>query len=558
MNSLRRFPLSEWMLAALALALAPISTATAQHRSPHPHTPPRPVLLGASVSHSGHGRLRLVLRWSEVVRTVHPGRVHLVCAPGHRSGAPCRHAKLVSHRASTIQVFAPNREAAYKLVHVAAGAARGPGGTSPTATMALSPVTASETPANAPTPLSSPATPMALTGPPPALASSFLDSVGVNVHASYSDTAYGQSATIQQELVKLGVHFVRDGACVGCVEQRRVLMGLAAVGIKTDFTMRQPGSPDSLPSLVDMLSGPMSPAVASIEGPNEYDYSGNRNWAADLRSYQQQLYRLVKAAPSLTGIPVLGPSLVSSQDYSALGDLSASVDQGNIHPYPGNQAPLANLASNQQAETAVAPGKPLAVTEVGYHNALASTGGNRPVSELAASVYIPRLFLDFFQAGVTRSFLYEFIDERPDPQHTNQENSFGLLRSDASEKPAFHTLQTLLGSLASSAPGTFTRSPLAMQTTQAPGDLRQLTLQTGPGRYAVVLWREVSVWDPAQGADLSVTPQPVSLTLPPQTNAVTARQLNDSTAMPITVSGAGAVAIPVGAIPVVLQVQRPA
>jgi len=393
-------------------------------------------------------------------------------------------------------------------------------------------------------------------GPPPALASSFLDSVGVNIHASYSDTAYGESATIQQELVKLGVRFVRDGACVGCVEQRKVLLGLAAVGIKTDFTMRQPGSPDSLPSLVDMLSGPMSPAVASIEGPNEYDSSGNQNWAADLRAYQQQLYRLVRAAPSLTGIPVLGPSLVSGQDYSALGDLSASVDQGNVHPYPGNQAPLANLASNQQAETAVAPGKPLAVTEVGYHNALASTDGNRPVSELAASVYIPRLFLDFFQAGVTRSFLYEFIDERPDPQHLNQENSFGLLRSDASEKPAFHTLQTLLGSLVSSAPGTFTRSPLATQTTQAPGDLRQLTLQTGPGRYAVVLWREVSVWDPAKGADLSVTPQPVSLTLPPQTSSVTARQL-DSTATPITVSGAENVTIPVGAMPVVLQVQRP-
>jgi len=389
----------------------------------------------------------------------------------------------------------------------------------------------------------------------PQLASSFVNSVGVNVHASYFDTAYANSSVWENELVKLGVHNVRDMACVGCTQQNQVLMNLAGVGIKTDFIMRWPGSPDSIGSLVSMLDGPMFPAVASIEGPNEYDTSGNANWVSDLRSYQQSLYQQAKATTKLSTVPVLGPSLVSSQDASALGNLGSWLDQGNMHPYPGGQLPLANVPFNEQAETSVEQGKPLTASETGYNNALASTGGNLPVSETAAAAYVPRTFLDHFRDGITRTYLYELADEKPDSGLTNQEQHFGLLRNDLSEKPAFGTLQALLSSVAPTTSTAFAPSGLNYQLAQGPSDLRQLLLQTGPSSYALVLWRDVSVWNTSTGQDLTVVPQPVNLSFGQTVTSLTSRQLDAGGFTPLSVPAIGQpAALSVGAMPVVVRI----
>jgi hypothetical protein len=330
-------------------------------------------------------------------------------------------------------------------------------------------------------------------------------------------------------LIKLGLHHVRDSACAGCVDQRQALLNLAAAGIKTDFGVPPPGSQESLTSEIQMLSGAMRTAVDSIEGPNEYDNAGITNWVANLRPYQQELYQLVRASPTLADVPVLGPSMAWRENYAPLGDLSAYVDQGNIHAYPGGQLPDANLDGHWQAEAAIEPGKPLIVTESGYNNAVAAIGGHPPVSEAAAAAYIPRLFLDYFRAGVTRTYLYELIDEWPDPAKTNQEANFGLLRNDYSEKPSYLTLQTLLSSLAPTATP-FTRSSVQYQTPQAPADLRQLLLQTGANRYALVLWRNASLWDIDRHQDLTVARQPVTLTFPSGLSSLTDLRLDASQA----------------------------
>ena len=151
----------------------------------------------------------------------------------------------------------------------------------------------------------------------PSSASSFLDSVGVNVHMSYVDTSYNDWQQVRDKLVELGVHHVRDAACPGCTAQRQRLLALAASGIGVDFTMQRPGSTMSLTDLVNMVAGPMRSAVDAVEGPNEYDHAGDPNWVANLRAYQQQLYSLVRAAPSLDGVPVIGPSLVSPSSFAA-------------------------------------------------------------------------------------------------------------------------------------------------------------------------------------------------------------------------------------------------
>jgi hypothetical protein len=81
-------------------------------------------------------------------------------------------------------------------------------------------------------------------------------------------------------------------------------------------------------------------------------------------------------------------------------------------------------------------------SETGYHDAVASHDGHPPVSEQAGAVYLPRLFLSYFGAGVRRTFAYELLDERVDPARSDLQANFGLLRDDFSRKPSFMALRT--------------------------------------------------------------------------------------------------------------------
>ena len=75
-------------------------------------------------------------------------------------------------------------------------------------------------------------------------------------------------------------------------------------------------------------------------------------------------------------------------------------------------------------------------TETGYHTL--ARPGRAGVSEAAAAIYIPRLLLNNFAAGVKRTFLYELLDEGMSP-HDNEQH-WGLVRYDGAPKPAYHTL----------------------------------------------------------------------------------------------------------------------
>jgi hypothetical protein len=386
----------------------------------------------------------------------------------------------------------------------------------------------------------------------PRRASSFVNSVGVNVHMSYFDTAYNRWQEVRDKLVELGVRHVRDGACVGCKEQRERLLALGQAGIGVDYVMRQPGSPDSLPSLVDLLAGPMRSTVDSIEGPNEYDRSGDPHWAPHLRSYQRRLSRLVRAEPRLRGVPLIGPSLVSTPDYFKVGNLAHWVSFGNIHPYAGGQVPLANLAPNVHFEHVVAPHRRIVATEAGYHNALASRGGHRPVSQAADAIYVPRLFLEFFSAGIARTYLYELVDEWPDPTHTNQEKDFGLLRHNFGEKAAFRTLKTLLAAVNPVGSPHFRLRKLDYRIVNAPADLRRLLLQTGRRSYALVLWRSASVWDTQRLRPLVVRSAGARLRVSGGARAASVTSRGRRRTARIGVTGA----LRIGAMPIVVRIER--
>ena len=324
-------------------------------------------------------------------------------------------------------------------------------------------------------------------------ADSFVDSIGVNTHLYYSDTAYAQSfSTVEQRLRELGVRHIRENLVPNRPDQYERLNQLAAQGIRSTLIL---GDPDDggagLAKLTSILGSDLRGSVDAVEGPNEWDLNGPSNWMSGLAPYQGQIYSAIKNS-SLSGIPVVGPSLGNTNSDGS--DVSGSLDYGNIHSYPNGEPPEWNLADRLNEAKAMSGSKPVMATETGYHTAVNFTGDHRPTSEAAEATYLPRLFLEYYGQGVARTFSYELLDEFSDPGHQEAESNFGLLRQDLSPKPAFVALRNLISIL--SDPGaSFKPGKLDYAISGDQDELHQLLLQKSDGSYYLALWRAESVWD---------------------------------------------------------------
>jgi hypothetical protein len=372
--------------------------------------------------------------------------------------------------------------------------------------------------------LGSPAQASAVEQPlvPAQSARAFGDSVGVNVHLLHEDTSYGRFDVVRSRLRELGVRYVRDGLCATCANQVERLRALADVGIRAHLIASrlyadQGAMLSELQANLNKIRERLRETVVSIGAPNEPDQQGVSDWIGLTRVFQRELWSRVKGDPALAHLPVIGPAVVHHANRPALGDLSAYLDQGNMHPYPGGGTPLHNLEDERQRALPISGSKPLVATEVGYHSDLTTTSGHHPASERAIAVYTPRLVLEGFRGGVVRTFIYELADGWPQggqPSNVSAlENSFGLLRGDLSPKPSFLALRNLMrvvdaGSAPVAAPG-----GLRFGLEGAPPDLRLLLLRSADGSFALVLWREVSVWDRLARQDLAPAADPFEVVL---------------------------------------------
>ncbi len=354
-----------------------------------------------------------------------------------------------------------------------------------------------------------PAAPPAATPPGSARrADDFVNSIGVNVHLGYTDTPYGDHRRIEDKLRELGVRYVRDGAAQGRPAVYEAMRGLASCGIGVNLIVGDPlrrfGS-GTLEQQLALIKKELRGAVVSLEAPNEFDNQGYDNWLPVIRDYQRRLYESAKSDPVLERLPVVGPSFVDWANQRRLGDISRWLDQGNMHSYPSGREPdLDSHLREQLGAAEVSSGsKPVEATETGYHNAVnvPASFGHRPASEKAAGVYMPRLYLDYFRRGIVRTFAYELIDEHPDPGHVNSESSFGLLRNDLSEKPAFVSLKRLIALLRDPGPS-FKPGRLRYTISGPSSDLRRLLLEKRDGSFYLALWQADSVWDPAKATPL--------------------------------------------------------
>jgi hypothetical protein len=339
-------------------------------------------------------------------------------------------------------------------------------------------------------------------------AEELVDSMGVNVHFTYTDTAYARQAEVLARLQELGIRHVRD-AMPSPVDSP-LAAGLKAASLQGVRATLLPHDPVSDPGpLISDSVKVLGNSIDAFEGPNEPDNSGDPGWAQKLLTYMPMLEdRVRRLAP---GVPLIAPSLVYASSRSEALPRVAGVL--NAHPYSGGAPPEPALgdAVRELADLEQGHKRGMVFTEAGYHNAMNEADGQPPVSEEAAAVYIPRLLVTAFGAGARRTFLYELVDEKPDPALADQEQHFGLLRNDLSPKPAFTAVKTLIAALRTSpGPSTRTHVPWAV-VPQEPGEVKRLLLRRPDGSHVIALWRPVSVWDQDSRQPRDPGEQPVDL-----------------------------------------------
>ena len=351
----------------------------------------------------------------------------------------------------------------------------------------------------------------------PVQADTFVDSVGINVHLSYTRTPYfSDFPLVQRSLLALGVRHVRDGVVdfgpKSYYYDRHNALG--RLGIHGEFIT----SPTQTADLLKTWPTRVPDSFEAYEGPNELD--AKPNGIATLQTFLPILYQAAKSGMAPKA-PVVGPSLTKNPSYTTLGDLAASQDFGNLHNYFSNRNPGTNgwgpngygsIRANLAHVAITSPHQPVYTTETGYTNA--TTTPNYLSPEVAA-IYMPRLLFEQFHSGIKRTFLYELLS-------SNGED-FGLLDSSGNQKPAFNAVANLLNLLSDKGPS-FSPSPVSFSLSGGTAALHHFLLSKRDGTVYLALWLEVPSFDPNGHAPINVAPQQVTLTLPAAPTSIKSRQ----------------------------------
>jgi hypothetical protein len=337
-------------------------------------------------------------------------------------------------------------------------------------------------------------------------ADAFLDSIAVNTHVEYTDSAYADVHKIAADLAWLGVRHVREGT-PGLAAPLSSYVWLARQGVKFTFIIRG-NIADSLHQL-DLFDAAAPGSVAAVEGANEIDnfpvrYNGLTGEAAGFAA-QQAIFAHVRGNPRFANVPVYD---LTGYNAAHVSQRTGAADDANVHIYPQNgEQPASNANGDMWFAWGLDGlrkfGLPIVVTEFGYYT-MPQAGWERiGVDEAGQTKGILNGLFDAASLGVTRTYIYELLDEKPDAQNANSEMHFGLFRNDHTPKAAASTIRNLTAILRAMSAGPSNNASPSYSLSGMPTSGRSLLLSGANGHSLLALWNEVPFWDRATGKPLN-------------------------------------------------------
>lgn len=403
-------------------------------------------------------------------------------------------------------------------------------------------------------------------------ASDFIDSIGSATHLGRYQTNYvTRFAEWKPLFLALGIRHIRTDSILQ-PQAIRNARELADAGVKFNMSSmpdgwavpkgeEAQGLPDALlngsaknlayiPAFLAHIKAHFLDCTESIEGLNEPD-----GYAEHARRWMEELRQQGRADPAFAHVQFLGSALSNPRANAVkAGDWTPVVDLANLHAYPGGRAPEISIPEYLKALEHQYRGRPIYITETGYHNALNNPPNrHRPASREVEAVYMPRLFLEYFRLGIARSYDFMLLDDRTEEEALKkysipvlQEAHFGLLDYNLRPKPAYFAIKNLIG-LLNDKPGAHAAPRSVEYSLSGPTELRHLLLQKADGTLCLAVWRAVSIWDPVARKDLPVAEASVTVKFPspvknvslyrPSVSPESFARIADTDAVPLSLTG---------------------
>jgi len=359
----------------------------------------------------------------------------------------------------------------------------------------------------------------------------FTNTIGINTHIdgarlNSNSTSYGNPIAIAKYLKYIGVTHLRDNLSIGPYFPAFSYLN-SVNGVTFDLTYANYAA-NSGSNIIDQYLNSLekiSPIVEAIEGPNEPDFFGvfynGITGAPAVIDSQKYIYQSVKSNPILQKIPVFCTALSYPADggmATAIGNLAPYCDYANLHAYPENNALNASYPSTNMSlpyqflsvwkgfpDTITAPGRPEVITEGGWSTDINSMNG---VDEETQSKYYVEYLLDAFSLGISRTYMYELMDDAPDPYMTAEENHYGIFHYDGTPKITANVISNINTLFKDKVSKPSTVSYTIKTTAQ---NTHSLLLQKNDHTFILALWNEAVLWDPSSRTELPQAPITVNL-----------------------------------------------
>jgi hypothetical protein len=364
------------------------------------------------------------------------------------------------------------------------------------------------------------------------------DSIGMNLHPEffanppsvYSDPNY--TNIIQSELIASGIRYVRAGpnAPSGDSQAHKAEFfarekALTSAGIKLTITS-SPGT--AFDTDYNAVGG-----WFQVDGQNEPDLFQP---CATTISTQRALYSAVHNDALISGLPVLGPSLTTTNPTTWLKTcptFAGIADIGNWHTYIHAVNPEAAGWDHAYFANAqrLFPSMPIYATEYGYRSVQAGeVHGQNPVPGAPDAIiarYVPRWVLEKIKIGYARGFIHQIADNHV-PSPTDPNSGYGMIDYYGTIKPQWTALKALIAMFTDPSP--VTPVPLGYTVTRKSGNSTvplTMLFQRSNGKYMLPIWLGLSGWN---GGTYTLTPvsnEVVSVQLQTSVQSVEIDTFND-------------------------------